>query len=269
VSEPLFERLKAHLRTQVPGGVALAFSGGVDSTVLLAVLRALRDETGFPLLAVHFQSNLQTPDERAEAERLAAQQGVELVVLDFDPLAIPGFADNPPDRCHRCKRRLFQSFVEFARRRGLAAVFDGTNADDAQQHRPGRRALAECGVRSPFEDLGIGKAQVRAMAAWLGLDVATKPASPCLATRFPYGARIDAQALERVAKGEGELRALLGAGGNLRLRVHDDLARVEIDSAAMPAALEKRASIAAALRALGFKYVALDLDGFRSGSLDE
>ena len=266
--ERLIERLKAHLRALAPRGIALAFSGGVDSALLLAVLKAIRDEAGFPLLAVHFHSVLQTPAERAEAERLAAAIGVELAVMDFDPIAIPGVADNPLDRCYRCKRHLFEALVGLARSRGLATIVDGSNADDAHVYRPGRRALRECGVVSPLEDLGIDKARIRAMAAALDLDVAAKPSSPCLATRFPYGTRLDAEAIGRVAEGERTLRALLGSDRDLRLRVHGTLARIELDPGRMAAALAQRERIAAALKSLGFEHVVLDLDGFRSGSMD-
>jgi uncharacterized protein len=262
------EQLEEHLRALTPRGIALAFSGGVDSTLLLAVLKRLRDEADFPLLAVHFHSVLHTPSERAEAERLAAAIGVELVVIDFDPIAIPGVADNPPDRCYRCKRHLFEGLVELARTRGLATLVDGTNADDALVYRPGRRALRECGVVSPLEALGIGKAQVRAMAAALNLEVASKPSAPCLATRFPYGTRLDAETIGRVAEGERTLCAMLGSDGNLRLRVHGAVARIEIDPARMLAALAQRGRIVEALKSLGFEHVALDLDGFRSGSMD-
>lgn len=264
----MIERLRAHLRAFAPRGVALAFSGGVDSALLLAVLGSLRDEADFPLLAAHFHSVLHTAAERADAERLAEALGVELAVIEFDPLAIPGVVDNPPDRCYRCKRHLFEALTDLARSRGLATIIDGTNADDAQTFRPGRRALRECGVVSPLEALGIGKAQVRALAASLGLDIASKPAAPCLATRFPYGTRLDAEAIARVAEGEQALRALLGADGDLRLRVHGAVARIEIEPGCMAAALAQRERIAAALEALGFEHVALDLAGFRSGSMD-
>ena len=264
----MIERLRAHLRAFAPRGVALAFSGGVDSALLLAVLGSLRDEADFPLLAAHFHSVLHTAVERADAERLAEALGVELAVIEFDPLAIPGVVDNPPDRCYRCKRHLFEGLVELARTRGLATLVDGTNADDALVYRPGRRALRECGVVSPLEALGIGKAQVRAMAAALNLEVASKPSAPCLATRFPYGTRLDAETIGRVAEGERTLRAMLGSDGNLRLRVHGAVARIEIDPARMLAALAQRGRIVEALKSLGFEHVALDLDGFRSGSMD-
>lgn len=268
MSELPFQPLEARLRALAPRGIALAFSGGVDSALLLAVLKRLRDEADFPLLSVHFHSILHTPAERAEAERLAATIGVELVVLDFDPIAIPGVADNPLDRCYRCKRHLFEGLVELARFRGLATIVDGTNADDALVYRPGRRALRECGVISPLEELGIVKAQVRAMAAALGLAAASKPSAPCLATRFPYGTRLDAESIRRVAEGERTLRELLGPGGNIRVRVHGALARVEVDPDRLPAAFALRERIAASLRTLGYEHVALDLDGFRSGSMD-
>jgi uncharacterized protein len=264
----MMERLKSHLRQFAPEGIALAFSGGVDSTLLLAVLKGLRDESDFPLLAVFFRSVLQTAEERAAAERIAGEVGVELVVLDFDPLGIPGVAGNPVDRCYLCKKHIFGRLFELAEGKGLKTVMDGTNGDDAQVYRPGRRALAAFGVVSPLEALGIGKAEVRAMAKNLNLAVASKPSAPCLATRFPYGTQITEEGIRRVTQGEKAVRDILGSGRGVRLRVHGALGRLEVEPSVLPSALEHRAELVAALKPLGFDYVALDLEGFRSGSMD-
>lgn len=264
----MMERLKSYLRQFAPEGIALAFSGGVDSTLLLAVLKGLRDEMDFPLLAVFFHSVLQTAEERAAAERIAGEVGVELVVLDFDPLGIPGVAGNPVDRCYLCKKHIFGRLIELAKEKGLKTVVDGTNGDDVQGYRPGRRALMEFGVVSPLEALGIGKAEVRAMAKTLNLAVASKPSAPCLATRFPYGTQITEEGIRRVTQGEKAVRDILGSSRGVRLRVHGALGRIEVEASVLPLALEHRAELVAALKALGFDYVTLDLEGFRSGSMD-
>lgn len=264
----MIERLKDYLRQFAPEGIALAFSGGVDSTLLLAVLKRLRDEADFPLLAVFFNSVLQTAEERADAERLAGEIGVALVVLDFDPLEIPGVAGNPVDRCYLCKKHIFGRLFGLAEGKSLKFIMDGTNADDPKVYRPGRRALAAFGVVSPLEALGITKAEVRAMAKTLNLSVASKPSAPCLATRFPYGTQITEEGIRRVTQGEKALHDILGSRRSVRLRVHGSLGRIEVDAAALQAALGRRAELVAALKALGFDYVTLDLEGFRSGSMD-
>lgn len=261
-------RLKDYLRQFTPEGIALAFSGGVDSTLLLAVLKGLRDETDYPLLAVFFHSVLQTAEERADAERIAAELGVELTVLEFNPLEIRGVADNPVDRCYLCKKHIFGRLIELAEAKALKIVMDGTNGDDSKGYRPGRRALRAFGVVSPLDALGIGKADVRAMAKALNLSAASKPSAPCLATRFPYGTQITEEAIRRVTQGEKVIRDILGSSHGVRLRVHGTLGRIEVDASVLPSALEHRAKLVAAMKALGFNYVTLDLEGFRSGSMD-
>ncbi len=261
-------RLKDTIRQLTSEGIVLAFSGGVDSSLVLAVLKELRDESDFPLLAVFFHSVFQTMEERMAAERLAGEIGVEIAVLEFDPLQVHGVEDNPLDRCYLCKRYLFGRLKEFAQDKGVKTIMDGTHGDDVQVYRPGRCALKELGVVSPLEALGITKAEVRSMARELNLSVASKPSAPCLATRFPYGTRITPEGIRRVWEGEKALHQIFGTMANIRLRVHGLVARLEIDQALLPAALEKRTELTAAMKALGFDYVTLDLDGFRSGSMD-
>lgn len=264
----MIERLQDYCRPFAPEGIALAFSGGVDSSLLLAVLENLRHEAEFPLLAVFFHSVFQTAEERTEAERLAGEIGVEIAVLEFDPLQIQGIEENPVDRCYLCKQHIFGRLKVLADEKGLKTVMDGTNGDDVRAYRPGRRALKEFGVVSPLEALGISKAAVRLMARDMNLSVASKPSAPCLATRFPYGTRITPEAIRRVSEGEKALHKLLGSKGSIRLRVHDSLGRIELDESLMSSALGKRSEIVAAMKSLGFDFVTLDLEGFRSGSMD-
>ncbi len=264
----MIDRLKDYLRQFAPEGIALAFSGGVDSTLLLAVLTQLQKESDFPLLAVFFHSVFQTGEERTDAEHLAGSLGASLAVLEFDPLQIQGISTNPPDRCYLCKSHIFGKLRELATQKGLKTLVDGTHGDDVHVYRPGRRALKEFGVASPLEALGICKTDIRAMARDLGLSVASKPSAPCLATRFPYETVITPEAIRRVLEGEKVLNQLLGSTGSIRLRVHGAIARIELDESLLSVALKKRVELVEALKALGFNYVTLDLEGFRSGSMD-
>ncbi|MDI7269446.1 MAG: ATP-dependent sacrificial sulfur transferase LarE [Myxococcota bacterium] len=242
--------------------VAVGVSGGVDSGTLLAVAAGAlpRDK----VLALTASSVAEPPGEVDAAADLARSLGVEHVVVDVDWLGIDGIADNPPDRCYRCKRALFSRFTEVARERGSSALLEGGNTDDLGDYRPGAKALAELGVRRPMIDAGISKADVREIARRLGLPNADRPALACLGSRFPYGARLTAEAFDMAGRAEMFLRSL--GLGQIRVRVHGEVARIEVEPAALGAAMDRRVEIAARLRALGFLFVTLDLDGYRTGS---
>lgn len=263
------QRLRESLIRHAAGGVALAFSGGVDSTLLLHALLRLRAEGLIPdLLAYYFQSKLQPAADAAEVAQIASAMEAPLEVISIDPLAdLPNLRSNPVDRCYHCKRLLFSKLIERARARGLYCIMDGTNADDLKVYRPGLQALRELGVVSPLAKAGMSKADVRLLAAEWGLSCATKPSSPCLATRFEYGSELTEEGLRRVEHGEDTLRRLF-PGAALRLRVHGDLARVELPKSELNRAVDLADSISSALHALGFTYITLDLEGMRSGSMD-
>lgn len=257
------DRLVAHLRGL--SGALVAYSGGTDSALVAwAAHRAL----GGRAVAVTAQSESLALKEAGSAAELARGIGIRHEEVSYSELAIPGYAANPPDRCYLCKGVLFSRLAARARELGLEAVLDGSNADDLDDYRPGRQAAQEHGVRSPLVELGIGKAAVREALRELALPVWDKPSSPCLSSRVPYGEPITREKLEQVAAAEAALREL--GFRELRVRHHGSVARVEIPVAelARAAAPPVSEAIVQRLRAVGFAFVALDLEGLRSGSLN-
>lgn len=265
---PELDRRTGALRARIRalGSCVVAYSGGVDSSVVLAVAR---EELGARALAVIGRSATYAASELEAALAQAARLGVVPRVVATAELDDPRFADNPSNRCYFCKGELYVRLAALARAEGYACVLDGTNADDLADHRPGRRAADEHAVLSPLAELGFAKADVRALAARLGLPSADKPAMPCLSSRFPYGRKITAPELAQVEAGEEWLRAR--GFRDVRLRHHGTVARLEIDASELGRLVAEplRGECVAALRGLGFAYVALDLVGFRSGSLNE
>jgi len=265
--ENKLNELRRMLEDLSADGVCAAFSGGVDSALLLTVLSEIRARKPFPLLAVVFATAFHTFEETASAMEQAEELGVPAELVERDVLSDPLLRENPKDRCYHCKRALFSELRRIADAHGIGNLVDGTNADDMQVYRPGRKALEELGVLSPLALCGFSKAEIRAAARELLIPVAEKPSTPCLATRFPYGSVMTDEALRRVERGEAVLR---GFGLKVvRLRVHGDVARIETDPEGFEIAAAKRFEIAFALRKEGFPYVTLDLEGFRSGSMDE
>ena len=263
-ADPRFVRLEESLRAL--GGCLVAYSGGVDSTFLLAVARrALGDRVAAATVRTLFLDRGEVDD----AQRRAVAIGARHEIIDLDLAAAPEVLANPPDRCYHCKRLVFTALRRRADELGLPVLLDATHADDRLERRPGVRALRELGVVSPLAAAGLGKADIRALSAALGIEGAERPSSPCLATRVPYGMPITQERLRRISGAEQMLRALGFAG--TRVRDYGDLARIELQPADLEraAAWPLRRGIVEPLRDLGYRYVTLDLAGYRSGSMDE
>ncbi|WP_309492847.1 ATP-dependent sacrificial sulfur transferase LarE [Candidatus Hecatella orcuttiae] len=267
-SRQLEEKFEGMLKNlQALKGVVVAFSGGVDSSLVAATAKkALGDR----VLAVTADSSTLPPGELEEARKVAEALGIRHRVVKVDELDDPRFAANPPNRCYYCKKQLLEALKKIAREEGLDAVVDGTNAEDLQGHRPGALALREEGVRSPLAEAGITKREVYLLAEMLRLPTAGKPSMACLSSRFPYGERITAEGLRRVAEAEVFIKKTVGVK-QLRVRDHQGIARIEVGKEErrlfFDEALMDR--VAEGLRKLGYRYVALDLTGYRTGSMDE
>lgn len=245
--------------------VVVAFSGGVDSALVLAIAS---DELGDGAYGVTGKSASLATTELDGALAFARDVGAAHAVVATDELANPDYLANPTNRCYYCKDELYGKLAEIARERGATAVLDGFNLDDMGDYRPGRKAAAEWGVRSPLAECGFTKADVRALARERGLDVWEKPALACLSSRFPYGTPITLELLRRVEAAE---RAVHAAGiASCRVRHHGDVARIEVplDDLATLVAPGVREAIVAGVRAAGYRYVALDLGGYVSGNLN-
>jgi len=246
------------------GTALVAFSAGVDSTLVLAVAAEVLGSRAVALTA-HSPSVPQV--ERAEARSLAARLGVRHLERESHEQDDPSYLANPLDRCYYCKRELYRLCGEAARAEGIAAILDGFNADDRGDHRPGHRAAEERAIRSPLAEAGLTKREVRAWSEAYGLPTWDKPQMACLASRIPYGTPVTPERLAQVERAEAGVRAL--GFRELRVRHHGDLGRVEIGEAELERAFERRVEIARAVKAAGFKLAALDLEPFRSGRLNE
>lgn len=248
------------------GTVLVAYSGGVDSTFLAV---AAHEVLGKDMLAVFAGSPVAPPLEEEDARNVARKFGFPFRMIDSNEMEDPHFVANPPDRCYYCKRELFGELKPIAEAQGLAWVADGTNADDLGDYRPGRKASREAGIRSPLLEAGLTKNEIRQLSREKGLPTWDRPASPCLASRIPYGIPVTADTLNKIAQGETYLHSL--GLRQLRLRHHDDIARIELDPEDLAIVLKDdvRQAIVDHIKALGYKYVALDLAGYRTGSLNE
>lgn len=259
-----YEKLKSSIASF--GSVAVAFSSGVDSTFLLY---AAKEALGEKVIAVTASSSSFPKRELKEANDYCEQLGVEQVIINTKELEIEGFAQNPKNRCYLCKRAIFNSIIEVARAEGMNEILEGSNLDDDGDYRPGLQAIKELGIKSPLRTLGFSKQEIRDLSEYFNIPTWNKPSFACLASRFPYGEMITEEKLSMVDKAE---QLLLDMGfSQLRVRIHGSMARIEL----LPDEFDKfmnesvRLTVYDRLKQYGFSYVALDIIGYRTGSMNE
>ena len=261
--EKKINRLKEIL--QKMGSFAIAFSGGVDSTFLLAVASELPD---INIIAVTASSSIMPAREIKEARKIAARLKVKHTITKMDPLENPLLKANPPERCYICKKDLFTKFLDLAEKRGFRYLVDGTNHADLKTYRPGLRALKELGIRSPLAEARLTKNDIRRYSKIMGLTTWDAPSLSCLATRIPYNEELTAAKLKMIDRTEEFILSL--GFRQVRIRYHHPIARIELDPADIPRLIEPsiRGKVVKRLKAIGFGHITIDMEGYRSGSMD-
>lgn len=257
------KRLKEYLQEQGP--VVIAFSGGVDSTYLLKVAQEV---LGDRVLAVTAKASAFSERDLREAIEFCRQEGIAHRVMEIDEMEIPGFAENPPDRCYICKKGIFGEILRIADEQGLHRVAEGSNLSDLGDYRPGMRAIREMRVLSPLREAGLYKKEIRALSEMRNLPTWSKPSAACLASRFVYGETITREKLRMVEAGENVLSDM--GFRQLRVRMHgENLARIEVEVEQLPQLLAARREVLAAFQRIGYTYVTMDMKGYRTGSMNE
>lgn len=265
--EKIVDRICAYPNAK--NGYCVAFSGGVDSALVLQAALEAAQKNDIPrekVHAVYFSTFLHPVGEPQAAKNIAVQYGANFEIIEIDELRQAGIENNPPDRCYRCKRLLFSKLSDFANERQIYVLLDGTNLDDTQQFRPGLKALEELAIKSPLKECDITKAQVRQLAREKGIVVFDKPSSPCLATRIEYNTPILREDIERIGRAEAYLKSLNFL--SVRVRKHRTLARIEVPVQDISRLAHMNREISSYFADLGFDYITLDLSGLKSGSMD-
>ena len=258
--------LEEKISELVEGGLCVAFSGGVDSSLILKLATDIGKKKNINIYAVTFETKLHPVSDITVSKRVANEMGAIHEIIQVNEFEDKEILNNPVDRCYRCKKLLFKTLINFAKEKKLNYVVDGTNADDLKVYRPGIQALKELGVVSPLAQLDINKEEVRRMATKLGISVASRPSAPCMATRVPYNTELNPDLLENIDKAEEYIKEL--GFDVVRVRVHGDIVRIEVPKNELSNFLQKSDEIVNFLKSLGFIYITLDLEGFRSGSMD-
>lgn len=259
-------KLHALMQEYTKQNTAVAFSGGVDSSLLLKLAALHAEKQGSRVYAITADTSLHPGGDIGIASKVAKETGVLHKVLRIEELERAGITENPLNRCYLCKKYIFTEIRKMADSIHAPVVLEGTNADDSFVYRPGIRAVEELEIKSPLREAGFTKENVRRLAKEYGISVADRPSAPCLATRFPYGTHLEEEEMKKVEQGEMFLRDR--GFYNVRIRVYGELVRIEVDISYISRLLECREEIVDYLKMLGYQYVTLDMEGFRSGSMD-
>lgn len=266
ISKAKKDNLKSIFAQCASEDMCVAFSGGVDSSLVLVMACEAAKSTGKKVYALTMDTILHPKADLEIAKKVLSGTTAEHVVITMDELAVPEIRNNPVNRCYLCKKAIFSRMLTFAKEKGISLMLEGSNEDDLHVYRPGLAAVRELGVKSPLADCHMTKAEVRALAEEYKIPVADRPSAPCMATRLPYGAEIDLELLKRIDTAEETLRAM--GLKNVRVRVHGDILRLEVDAESILNVVEHCREIMDHLKKVGCPYVTLDLEGFRSGSMD-
>ncbi|MEG1459530.1 MAG: ATP-dependent sacrificial sulfur transferase LarE [Acetivibrio sp.] len=262
-----FIRLENQIKEWAEEDICIAFSGGIDSSLLLKLGAKWTKKHNKICYGVIFVTPLQPRTDLPIAKRVCKECGAEFVILEFQETENEEIWNNPIDRCYLCKKYLFEKLKVWAASRQINCILEGSNEDDKKVYRPGIRAVEELEIKSPLMEFHFTKREVRKLAGQLGISVTNRPSQPCMATRIPYHTKLDMETLKRLEEGETYLREL--GFSIVRARLHDKILRIEISKEQMADFLSKRDEIVNKMKQLGFLYITLDLEGFRSGSMDE